>query len=342
MSATFKTQGIESVITNTENLLDDPIIEQMRDFVPPAIEAKKKQMIGSSEKDRNPVAKADSRESDDEGFLGELKFKIGMENFVSGTNKNIKLPFSFNWREFTFGGSLPYVYSKKMNYALKSAESNGMGDMSLDFGYGSSLAGIDYGLNIFLKLPTGDDTNMESGYLVPLGTGTTDIVLAASAAKFLEISSFGGSIMYKINGSSDKIAEIEHTENPDGVESTTDMEKINYTITNGNFLMLDGYYDYYSSFGVTFTGNLAFTFTGEGGTDKEHVYSWTEETEKLTDISNKQDMFLMDFTPSASYSYWILDFNAGLKIPLYTKRNDDNLEDDRGMAFFFKVDYNIF
>ena len=51
---------------------------------------------------------------------------------------------------------------------------------------------------------------------------------------------------------------------------------------------------------------------------------------------------MLDLKIKAVYSISLFDISAGIKLPVYTKRNEDNLEDNRGVGIFLKFDYNIF
>ena len=317
LESSFTTEGIETVTQNTEILIEEPLINKNKE-----------------KKDKNFLEDLNS---------DEIGMKIGVETVINGSGKSLNLPIKFRYGQFDFSSQIPYFFSKKMKYTLETAETSGLGDISVGAGYGSQAFTMFYYLHLDVKLPTGDDGKMEDGFLVPLGTGSTDFMLTTSVTKFITDNfSIGGGFGYKFNGSSSKIAEITRFDNPDDDDNTTDIESVDYTITNGNALNLNLNFDYYWDYGLSFNSDFSFKNIGDGNTDKEHSYNWNSETETLDGLSNKQAVTMLDLKATATYSISIFDISAGAKIPLSTERDENNKEDDREMGLFFKVDYTIF
>lgn len=315
---TFTPEGIRSATENTELLLSDPLINYSSFYVPPAFKDEKATASGAEE----------------EGAAAFGGFGIGLETEVSGPNKSISIPLNYAMKKFNFGVTLPYIYQRKMEYQAESKESSGIGDIAVSAGFGSWLGNsMLFNLNVFAKLPTGDDEKMVDGYLVPLGTGSTDWVFSLSLMKIFSRFSFSGNFSYKMNGASEKIAEITHT-NIDSIET------INYDITNGDMLNFTGGLDFFLSPNWTIGGWVNFITVAEGSTDEEHSYTWKQGYTE-TGLSNKQDMTLVDLIPMLSYRLMMTDLTLMAKIPVVTERNEDNNEGDRGLTILFKLGRKI-
>ena len=308
----FTTEGIETVIKNTELLIEEPLANKIINL--------KKPMQGN-----------------------EINMSIGIETMLNSSGKLLNIPINYRYKHVDFSVLLPYYFNRKINYSIETAETKGFGDAVVGLGYKNGSSSFVYYFHLDVKLPTGDDGKMENGYLVPLGTGSTDFMFYTSVSKYFNDKIvLSGKFMYKLNGSSTKIAEIVRLDNPDGNTGIEDIETIEYNIVNGNFLNIDASLAYLLKFGLSINADIAYRFIGEGNTNKKFSYSWTDDTKEITDISNKQDVKMLDFRTNLVYSNTLFDISAGIKIPLYTQRDEDNVEKDRSPGFYFKIDYNIF
>ena len=314
LESSFTTEGIETVTHNTEVLIEEPLINKIKE-----------------KKDKHFI----------ENFNPEnMELKIGVETIINGSGSSLNLPIMYSYGQFNISAQIPYFLARKMKYTLETVETSGLGDVSVGVGYTNQAFDMFYNLHLDVKLPTGDDGKMEDGFLVPLGSGSTDFMLTTSASKFVTDNfSIGGGFSYKFNGSSSKIAEITRLDSANNVQG---IESVDYTITNGNALNLNINCDYYWDYGLSFGGDFAFKAIGDGETDKEHSYSWNDETNKLEGLSNKQAVTMLDLKASATYNISIIDITAGAKIPLFTERDENNKEGDREVGIFFKIDYSIF
>jgi len=310
----FTTEGIETVIQNTELLIEEPLVNTIRD--------KRKK---SSEKEINSG------------------MKVGAGTMLNSTGQYLNFSVKYYYKNFDFVAQIPYYLKEKVQYTLQTIETKGVGDFALGLGYGIQLTDIFYYAHLYVKLPTGDAGKMENDFLVPLGTGSTDYMVYASASKNInDLMSVGGNLQYKYNGNSSKTALISRLDNPDNDAITDDFETVDYTITNGNFFAVNADFNYFFDFGLNINTEFGFKTIGQGNTDKDYSYSWNDETEQLSGLTNKQDVKMLDLKIKAVYSISLFDISAGIKLPVYTKRNEDNLEDNRGVGIFLKFDYNIF
>ncbi len=324
---TFTPEGVRSATENTDLLLSDPLINQATFYVPPTFQAKKDEASGAAKKGESAGALAGA--------------SVGAETEVSGPNKSLNIPINYAWKDYNFGLTLPFIMQRKMEYAVESKSAAGIGDISVSAGYNGLFRDILYSANIFFKLPSGDDEKMVDGYLVPMGTGSTDMVLSGSGMKVFDRYSITGSIILKLNGSSEKIAEIVYADDMDLNPNTTDFETINYTIKNGGMFSLIGGYDYFYDDKWTFGGWMVLSVIGEGSTDEKHTYSWNSPESSVSGISNRQDMTLIDLIPKASYRVMFTDLTLMMKIPLVTSRNPNNNEGSRGVTVLLKLGRNL-
>ena len=307
LEGTFTTEGIETVIGNTSGLINEPISNQVKENF--SIE----------------------EQTHDTGF------NLGAEMIINENVKSISLPLKYRVWSLDMVALVPYYFSKKMEYSLKDAETDGIGDISLGLGYGKVVSDTYLYGQFDVKLPTGDDEAKDGEFLNPLGTGTTDFVLFGLAHKdFSDEISAGISLSYKMNGSSSKKAEIV---DPD---DETKITYVDYDITNGNLFTASTYLDYSLTSNFSLGSSITLKSIEEGSTDKEYSNSWNDEVSKLSDLSNKQDAMLLDLGVKATYSIGVFDISAGAKLPVYTDRHEDNNEDDRGVTFFTKFDYSLF
>jgi len=312
---TITPEGVETVTENTELILSDPFVEQI--------------VTGTTEP-------GEEKEDSEEAETGKLTgFEAGIEMTVTGPTKAISLPLGYTFKKFNFGITLPYILKREMRYLLKTKTASGIGDISFKVGTSRRMKNINFGLNIQAKLPTGDSENMEDGYLVPLGTGSTDFVLDFSAFKYFQKYSFSGNLTFKVNGTSEKTAQLLY-DDMDNNPATDDIETIKYDIHNGNMLIFKGNLDYYLD-KWTVGGLLVFATTSEGSKDIARTNNWGGPTVKENDVSNLQDMTLLDIIPMVSYRLFRTDITLLAKIPILTKRNEANDEDERKLVVSFKV-----
>ncbi|MCX6640573.1 MAG: hypothetical protein NTW14_08850 [bacterium] len=314
---TFAPEGVQTASQKTELLLSDPLINQIIYYDNPLLLAKKREHWGLNAPG-----------------MGAGGFSVGLEAEVSGVNKSFSIPLKYTWHDVTLGVHIPYIYQRKMYYALATKEASGLGDVSFNLGYGRAKKGLVFSATLFSKLPTGDENKMVGGYLVPLGTGSLDWVFNLSVKKFLDKFAFSGNASLRINGTSDRTAEILFNSVPNTPDS---IETVNYDIRNGNMFTLTGSFDYYLGTRWTLGTVLALSIVGEGSTDASYSYNWGAPGYSTTGLSNRQDMTLLDLTPMVSYDVHLTDLTLMAKLPLITRRNEANQEDDRGVSVLLRL-----
>jgi len=310
---TITPEGVETVTENTELILSDPFVQKITTST------------------TKPEEEKDSEETETGTLTG---LNAGIEMTATGPTKAISLPLGYTFKKLNFGLSIPYILKREMKYLRKTKTASGFGDISFKVGTSRWMKNIYFDLNIQAKLPTGDSENMEDGYLVPLGTGSTDLVFDITALKYFQKYSLSGNLTFKVNGTSEKTAELIYDiENPSVPDS---IETIKYDIHNGNMFIFKGNFDYYLN-KWTVGGLFIFSTTGEGTRDITRKNNWEGPTIKENDISNMQDMTLLDIIPMVSYRLFRTDITLLAKIPIYTKRNKANEEDERRLVVSFKL-----
>lgn len=315
INITFTPEGVEAFVGNTEAVSNDPLNNQ-----------------SSSQNTNN----ADNLQT---GNNQNLTTSMGMSADITENNQSISIPFSLSFDEYLVDVSVPYHLSRKIVYAAGTKETSGFGDISVGVGYRKEFSKIYYQGNFSIKLPTGDENEQVDGYLVPLGTGTTDFYISGKASKYIgKRFSFHTSLNYRINGEGERDAKIKHF-NEDGTEKG--VETINYKIKNGNVFTASFLTKYQILNDFSLNANFIFSNFGEGSRDETRTYSWNEISEDTSSISNNQDMTSFDFVAGISYNFGI-EMTVGAKIPLYTKRNSENNEEDRSMGFIIEFSHPIF
>ncbi len=314
---TFAPEGVQTVTENTTLLLADPLIDQTTFYTPPAFLQKQHEASGAV--------------PGEEGAQPPLGLDVGLEFQVSPENKSLVLPLGYTWKSLHIGASLPYIMQRRMKYSAGTKEAAGLGDISINLGYSGAGSSLNYHAALFAKLPTGDDENQVEGYLVPLGTGSTDLVFTLAALKTFERFSLSGNILYRLNGSGEKIVEMVYPGSADSLETIT------YDIRNGNIFSCTAGLDYYLAPKWILGLTADLMIVGEGTTDARHSFSWNASAYEVADVSNKQDMTLLDLTPNVSYYLWMTDLMLLAKIPVITERHEANKEAERDMTLLFKL-----
>jgi len=264
-------------------------------------------------------------------------FSAGAETEVSKYAKSITLPLAYSWKNYSASLSVPYFIERSMKYSVGDKKTSGIGDVSVGAGYFNTIDALDslgYQLNLLVKLPTGDDKKMADGYLVPLGTGTVDHSLGLTLTRKYGDYFFRFKTATRINSIAKKSTEI--------VYANQGVETINYDIKNGNSVKMSFGCDYSIWSRLDLLTALDLSVYADGTTDLSRTYSWNRPAVSQTGMANKQELTMMDFNLGASYNLAIWEVGAYLSIPVYTKRETDNNEEDRAVSFRLKFDYKFF
>jgi len=261
----------------------------------------------------------------------------GAETEVGKYAKSLTVPLAYSYKNYCASLSVPYFFERSMNYSVGDKTASGIGDISLGAGYFNTIDALDtigYQVNLLVKLPTGDDKKMTDGYLVPLGTGSVDYSFGLMLTRkygdyFLRFKTSG-----RINSIAKKSTEITY--------ANQGIETINYDIKNGNSVKFCFGCDYRIWSRLYLLTALDMSVYGDGTTDLSRTYSWARPAVSQNGIANKQELTMMDFNLGASYNLAIWELGAYLAVPVYTKRETTNSEEDRAVSFRLKFDYKFF
>jgi len=255
----------------------------------------------------------------------EMDMTASMEAAYTEYQTKISVPLWYRWRDFSFNASIPYYIKKMLILPGFNVKSSGLSDISIGAAYGKYLEQYNtyFNINASVKLPTGDDENTETkdgwDYLVPLGTGSTDVALGVGGYYFMGAFTFKGNLLYKMNG--------EYTQTYSYWNGTETIE--DPAVDIGDLLMFTAGADYRWQYRLTF--GLDFVYGN-------HMAS------EIEGDNQKNGMQYMDIDPSVRYSISLFEFVLGARIPVSTTlETDDPMNDGkRSVVINFRTNYRIF
>jgi len=304
---TIITEGVDKVSKTTDLIIDDPSLD---------------------------IPESGTEEDKEEAAAGGISIGITAEMEISPSTKSFKVPIDFTYQRVTIGLSTPIIFNRTMRYTGKTAEASGIGDISMTVGYPYTLQGISMLGTISLKLPTGDAKAMDDTYLVPLGTGSTDLALGLNAVYTIASrQSVIADVMFRMNGSDEKITEVLDQNNNLFLTN-------NYDVHNGNIFMLQSSYNYQFKPRLNGLFGLSVMIMGEGETELTSKFNADNRTTTSV-YSNEQDLFLLELIPEVQYKLSIFLAKASLTVPLVTSRNENNTEESRSITFKTGITYKF-
>ncbi|MBD3165208.1 hypothetical protein GF324_01275, partial [bacterium] len=236
-------ESIESAIRNTNIIADDP-----------SLTGAQYGMKTQDDSDEDEEGEGDGQAVG----LAAMPLYVGAEVAVNPSTRSLTLPVSTRFRKTDLSLKLPFIFSRTMDYASKTASASGVGDISFTVGRWFKVS--DYMLypEFMLKLPTGDAEADDGGYLVPLGSGSTDFSLGLGSMFEVYKGRVFARMQYRNNGSDTRVAEYD-------VNGTTFQSE--YDTKNGNLLLINGEYSQPINTRFAGFGGLSLLFGGDGTTD---------------------------------------------------------------------------
>lgn len=308
-------ENVETVVRNSELIISDPLnISALNSF-------------------------PDYKNIDNEftenqvGILNNVKLSLITD--ITPNSKFLTLPLSYSWKDFTFSGTIPFYLSRKMTYSHGTEKGKGFGDMSLKVNYKKKLGDFRTEYNLNIKLPTGNEANQVNGYLVPLGTGSTDLMGQGILIYKKNKSVYYSNLTFRLNGKMERIAEITYPEDG-GVET------INYKVNNGNALMLNTSYSYRIWKYAVLVGGISGAFNNSGKMDRLHSYSVAKSDTIYKGLSADQNFIFVDLNPAVVLTYHDLQLSLSCKLPAYTKQNANSSVAGRKVGFYARFIYAIY
>jgi len=262
---------------------------------------------------------------------GESAFGVEVESIISPRSMFVKLPLSYSRRSFSISAAIPYLIKREMTYISGKKSANGLGDALINGSWRYGKARIMNEFQLGIKLPTGDENKVVDGFLVPLGTGSTDIVFANKFDYFGQRYKLQSQISYRLNNNVKRIAEISL---PNGSS-----EIVEYDISMGDTFIWQNSISYELPRQINLIGNLALIANARGSMDRTYPDSPAKDQ---TGISANQDFTFLDFSPGVSVKVYKVYLIFSVKTPLYTSRNSINSEEDRSIQYLFRLSSKLF
>jgi len=264
--------------------------------------------------------------------MGNLSAEI--ETVINPKNTFVRIPLRYSWKQLSMDASIPYFFKREMNYASGKKSTSGIGDALLKTSYYFAGKSFRNELQFSVKFPTGDENKIVDGFLVPLGSGTTDYLIANHFTYNAQKFQLSGLISYRMNNDFRRIAEIIHPDNK--------TERIVYDITNGDTFIINSTIIYNITSRFSFLTGFTFTHNQEGTMDRTHTFSWNNDVEEYKNLSANQDFSFADVYPALCYHILKTDLVLAAKIPLLTERNEENNETSRKPEIFFRLTRKLF
>lgn len=268
-----------------------------------------------------------------EGFMSNFGVNTSFE--VSSKHKNwVVAPFYNVTSNLCVEVRLPYILRRTMEYYDHNATAGGIGDVSFDAGYTWPFAdsGNVFHTRLYVKLPTGDSEAEDGGYLVPLGTGSLDLLISSRFVKDTYSYSLLGNVLFRKNGVSKKTVQVVDSSDPSHVVTT------DYDITNGDMLC-------FSTFGRLLMSPRWEVWLGAGamivrsGETKFTTIDPQVGTPEEGRFSNEQGMTLLDLYPGFTYSLGVVRPYFGLKIPVVSSYEGEEERESRDLVFILQLSY---
>jgi len=227
---------------------------------------------------------------------------------------------------------LPYVLEHTRTFSDGSVSAKGLGDIALDgeFTHRIPRANQVFRLQATVKLPTGNNENREGNdHLVPLGTGSVDLMARALFTHSTPITGLLASAIYRLNTSGSDVTSQDTSFNP--VQTTAQ------NTTNGNEFVGSVFGRQMVGSGLWINLGASLIFTGNG----ERTSQTTANNSIISESSNKltQKSTLIDIYPGVSYKLGPITPYLGARIPLSTSYDNASWKEERDTVFIFQLTY---
>ncbi len=257
---------------------------------------------------------------------------IDVESSITPTSKFLVIPLGYTFKKkYSISCVIPFYLSRGLNYSHGTESSSGIGDLTIKASFKHRKGNFRNEYGLAAKLPTGDAYNQVNGYIVPLGTGTTDFIGQAIINYKVNKSTFYGNMSFRINGKLKRKATI---------DLINDTQEIDYSIKNGNTFMFYTSYSYKFWKYTSILAGLSAIKNGKGEIDQTTNLS-SGPSFTITGNTAGQNFFIFDGNPALVFSIKKFNLLLGCKIPLYTKVSELNSEEKRKLMYTFSLSYSI-
>ena len=228
---------------------------------------------------------------------------------------------------------VPWIFERKLEYLdfmtgdPVDATASGLGDITIDAGYTHRFASPGQVLRVqaSVKLPTGDDEARDGDYVVPLGSGSTDVMGRVQYARTGERGGLLATLFYRRNTAAETITQ--------GFGTTT----ITQT-TNGDQFAAAAFGRRQATDRLWVHLGASLMLTGDGEVEEEFRYDdGSPSDESSYDLAQKST--LVDLFPGVSWNLGKITPYLGLRIPVITSYDLDGLDESRDLAVNLQVSY---
>ncbi len=273
---------------------------------------------------------------DDPATLGFAPAPVAVGAYVDVTSE-LKL-FTFV-PSYTFAQKLalkvrvPWIFERKLEYFEHEATASGLGDVAIDAEYTHRFARPGRALRFMasVKLPTGDDEKMDDDdYLVPLGTGSTDILARAQYAQSTPRTGLLASLLYRRNTATETTSQYIDPLDPTSIQTTTSR------VTNGHQFVGAAFARQRLNERLWLHLGASLMVTGDGKAE----FEWRVDNDTTNDeFALGQKATLVDLFPGVSYRVGPVMPYLGVRVPVVTSYDDDFREESRSTAVIFQLSY---
>lgn len=235
---------------------------------------------------------------------------------------------------------LPWIAQRKVERMGEDVTTSGIGDISIDGVYTHVFdqPGRTLRLTGSVKLPTGDAENVEEFDIngisntanMPLGTGSVDFTLRGQYSLSRPTSGLVGSFMVRKNTEGER----QYTQDFNGNITTTTTKT-----TAGTQFSAALFGRKLVSPKIWLNLGASIMFTGDG--DQDHLETYSDGTNPWSyEAKVPSKSTLIDLYPGISYDMGIVTPFVGVRIPISTSYDADNMDEDRDTVFLFQISYN--
>lgn len=309
-------ESMETIARNTDFIQTDPQ-NLSNAWITPGVSATK-----------------ESFEAAEPGPAGQ--FGIPAETVFTPRNIYFNLPLRYRWKGVTAEIKLPVILKREIRYGDFTKSATGLGDAVFRTSYRFRKGDWMNESMIHVKVPTGDQDKTVDGMLIPMGTGSTDLIFQNIFMMRKPQFTLYNSVSFRLNTPRENIVQINHQ---DAFRKT---ETITYDITNGGLFIMNSSFSYNVTKFAAFLGGVSLSVNGEGNIDRSHKYSGTKPGFSQKGISAEQDYVFLDLYPAVALTVFRTDLMLTAAIPLLTIRNEGNTEEDRKPEIMFRLSRELF
>jgi len=287
-------------------------------------------LIIPEESDFAPVVDGDGEKAEEEAGAVGGSANVDYSSYYKAGSLAPSYKFS---KDMKARLRIPMIFNRTIEYPAPTgdATTSGLGDISLDMEYKRELGGKGQLLRFTgtVKFPTGDNEAMDNDRVVPLGTGSMDLLGRLQYSRSTKKMGLIGSALYRVNSSGEAVS------GGDWGTATTET-------TNGNLFVLSGFGRYHAQGPWWIHFGISMAFTGDG----EQTYNYTPNggtagipTESV--IPTKST--LIDIFPGVSYDLGLIKPFLGVRIPVSSSYDLDdafNQHLDRETSVVLQFSYN--